>query len=166
LTVLQNREVTPLGANRPVPIDIRLICATNIGLNILADEEKFRKDLIYRINTVEIVVPPLRDREGDIRLLARYFVDVYAEKYAKPGFDLDDALLKKLEDYHFPGNVRELQYALERAVIMADKNTLKAEDLIFSPIEKKSTINRSKDLTLDVVEKETILQVLERNKGN
>src|SRR5690606_36484399 len=83
LTVLQNREVTPLGANRPVPIDIRLICATNIGLNILADEEMFRKDLIYRINTVEIVVPPLRDREGDIRLLARYFVDVYAEKYAK-----------------------------------------------------------------------------------
>ena len=166
LTVLQNRQVTPLGANQSVPIDIRLICATNIGLSILSDEEKFRKDLIYRINTVEIMVPPLREREGDIRLLARYFVDVYAEKYAKPGFDLDDTLLRKLEDHPFPGNVRELQYALERAVIMADKNILKAEDLIFSPIEKRSTMGRTKDLALDVVEKETILQVLEKNKGN
>jgi transcriptional regulator with PAS, ATPase and Fis domain len=166
LTVLQNRQVTPLGANQSVPIDIRLICATNIGLSTLSDEEKFRKDLIYRINTVEIMVPPLREREGDIRLLARYFVDVYAEKYAKPGFDLDDTLLRKLEDHPFPGNVRELQYALERAVIMADKNILKAEDLIFSPIEKRSTMGRTKDLALDVVEKETILQVLEKNKGN
>ncbi len=166
LTVLQNRQVTPLGANLSVPIDIRLICATNIGLQTLADEEKFRKDLIYRINTVEIMVPPLRDREGDIRLLARYFVDVYAEKYAKPGFDLDDALLRKLEDHSFPGNVRELQYALERAVIMADNNILKADDLIFSPIEKKSMNGPTRDLTLDTVEKETILQVLEKNKGN
>ncbi|MCG2460076.1 sigma-54 dependent transcriptional regulator [Flavobacteriaceae bacterium F89] len=166
LTVLQNRQVTPLGANQPVPIDIRLICATNIGLSTLADEEKFRKDLIYRINTVEIMVPPLRDREGDIRLLARYFVNVYAEKYAKPGFDLDDALLRKLEDHPFPGNVRELQYALERAVIMAENNVLNAEDLIFSPIEKKSANGRKRDLTLDEVEKEAILQVLEKNRGN
>lgn len=166
LTVLQSRMVTPLGANQAIPIDIRLICATNIGLQTLADEEKFRKDLIYRINTVEIMVPPLRDREGDIRLLARYFVDVYSEKYAKPGFDLDDALLRKLEDHPFPGNVRELQYALERAVIMADGNVLKAEDLIFSPIEKKPTLGKPRVLNLDSVEKETILQVLEKNKGN
>lgn len=166
LTVLQSRMVTPLGANQAIPIDIRLICATNIGLQTLADEEKFRKDLIYRINTVEIMVPPLRDREGDIRLLARYFVDVYSEKYAKPGFDLDDALLRKLEDHPFPGNVRELQYALERAVIMADGNVLKAEDLIFSPIEKKPTLGKPRVLNLDSVAKETILQVLEKNKGN
>ena len=166
LTVLQNRYITPIGSNQAIPVDIRLICATNVGLTTLADESQFRKDLIYRINTVEINVPPLRDRDQDIILLAKHFLDVYAEKYFKSEFTLDDALLKKLKKYHFPGNVRELQYALERAVIMADSNLLTEDDLVFSPIEKKATIKPIEDVNLDEVEKQTIQRVIEKNKGN
>ena len=166
LTVLQNRYITPIGSNQAIPVDIRLICATNVGLTTLADESQFRKDLIYRINTVEINVPPLRDRDQDIVLLAKHFLDVYAEKYFKSEFTLDDALLKKLKKYHFPGNVRELQYALERAVIMADSNLLTEDDLVFSPIEKKATIKPIEDVNLDEVEKQTIQKVIEKNKGN
>ena len=166
LTVLQNRYITPIGSNQAIPVDIRLICATNVGLATLADESQFRKDLIYRINTVEINVPPLRDRDQDIVLLAKHFLDVYAEKYFKSEFTLDDALLKKLKKYHFPGNVRELQYALERAVIMADSNLLTEDDLVFSPIEKKATIKPIEDVNLDEVEKQTIQKVIEKNKGN
>ena len=166
LTVLQNRQVTPLGSNNPVPIDIRLICATNSSLDSLADEDKFRKDLIYRINTVEIMVPPLRERGKDIQLLAKHFTEVYSEKYLKPGFDFSDDFKTKLNEYHFPGNVRELQYALERSVIMADTNTLSAEDLVFSPIEKHQNVSDEKIVNLEEVEKNTILKVLEKNKGN
>lgn len=166
LTVLQNRQVTPLGSNTPVSIDIRLICATNSGLASLADEDKFRKDLIYRINTVEIMVPPLRERGKDIQLLAKHFTEVYSEKYLKSGFDFSDDFKTKLNEYHFPGNVRELQYALERSVIMADKNILTAEDLVFSPIEKHKNVPDEKIVNLEEVEKNTILKVLEKNKGN
>ncbi len=166
LTVIQNRQVTPLGANQPIPIDIRLICATNLRLELLADERKFRKDLIYRINTVETIVPPLRDRGRDILILAKHFIELYAEKYLKSSFNLDDGFIKKLKEYYFPGNVRELQYALERAVIMADKNTLFAEDLVFSPIEKHQNTNQVVDLNLETVEKNAILKVIEKNNGN
>lgn len=166
LTVLQNRYITPIGSNQAVPVDIRLICATNVGLSTLADENQFRKDLIYRINTVEINVPPLRDRDQDIILLAKHFLDVYAEKYFKSEFTLDDLLIKKLKSYHFPGNVRELQYALERAVIMADSNVLTVDDLVFSPLEKKVAPKEIEDVNLDEVEKQTIQKVIEKNKGN
>ncbi|MFT5167026.1 MAG: two-component system response regulator HydG, partial [Saprospiraceae bacterium] len=115
LTVLQNRQITPLGSNESIAVDIRLICATNSSLASLADEDKFRKDLIYRINTVEIIIPPLREREEDIVLLAKHFIEFYAEKYFKPGVSVDDNFIKKLKAYHFPGNVRELQYSIERA---------------------------------------------------
>ncbi|UOB16074.1 sigma-54-dependent transcriptional regulator [Abyssalbus ytuae] len=166
LTVLQNREVTPLGSTQAVPLDIRLICATNLNLASLANEENFRKDLIYRINTVEITVPPLRERESDILLLANHFVEIYAEKYLKPGFKVDESFKKKLTQYHFPGNVRELQYALERSVIMADQDILHAQDLVFSPIEKYQAGNDKKDTNLEAVERSTILKVIEKNKGN
>ena len=166
LTVLQNRQITPLGANQPVAVDIRLICATNLSLESLADEAKFRKDLIYRINTVETIVPPLRDRGGDILILAKHFVELYAEKYLKSNFSFDDSFIKKIKEYSFPGNVRELQYALERAVIMADKNILFADDLVFSPIEKSKKTTEVADLNLEVIEKNTILKVIEKNKGN
>lgn len=167
LTVLQNRQVTPLGSNESIPIDIRLICATNIDPKILADEKKFRKDLIYRINTVDIIVPPLRDRGTDITELSKYFVSIYAEKYNKNGFTFDSGFISKLKKHDFPGNVRELQYVLERAVIMTDGSTLKPDDLVFSSIER--TINSSPENTtmnLDDLEKNTILTVLEKNKGN
>ena len=117
LSVLQNRQVMRLGDNQPIPIDIRLICATNLPLSELANENKFRKDLIYRINTVEIVVPPLRTRGDDIILLADHFSKLYSNKYLKPGLQFDKSAREKLMQYHYPGNVRELQYSIERAVI-------------------------------------------------
>lgn len=166
LTVLQNRQITPLGSNEAVPIDIRLICATNLSLSDLADENKFRKDLIYRINTVDVTVPPLRERGSDIILLSKYFIELYSEKYLKGPFTLHDSFLKKLKSHPFPGNVRELQYALERAVIMAEKDLLTADDLVFSPIENYRENPEPRELKLEAVEKNTILKVLEKNNGN
>ena len=166
LTVLQNRQITPLGSNKPIDVDIRLICATNIGLEALSNELQFRKDLIYRINTVEIIIPPLRDRDKDIGLLAKYFVEVYAEKYMKSNLSLDTGFLNKLKTYHFPGNVRELQYTIERAVIMTDSDVLYDSDLVFSPIERHKSATEPKDFKLDTIEKNTILKVIEKNNGN
>ncbi|GAA0730196.1 sigma-54 dependent transcriptional regulator [Aquimarina litoralis] len=167
LTVLQNRLVTPLGSNQEIPIDIRLICATNLEPKVLADEQKFRKDLIYRINTVDIVMPPLRDRGTDITLLAKHFIAIYADKYNKAQFSLDSGFISKLKKHDFPGNVRELQYVLERAVIMTDGNVLKPEDLVFSTIERQTTKTSSTTtMNLDSIEKNAILTVLEKNKGN
>jgi two-component system, NtrC family, response regulator HydG len=167
LSVLQNRQVTRLGSNQPTPIDIRLICATNVPLTELANEAKFRKDLIYRINTVEIMVPPLRKREEDIVLLARHFDKVYTNKYMKPSHDFDAKAIEKLKSYHYPGNVRELQYTIERAVIMADSDVLQAKDLIFSPIESgKPMADEPQELKLSTIEKNAILKVIEKHNGN
>lgn len=167
LSVLQNRQVTRLGTNESTPIDIRLICATNIPLQELANETRFRKDLIYRINTVEIVVPPLRRRGSDILLLARHFAGLYSNKYLRPEPDLDRSAEEKLLAYHYPGNVRELQYTIERAVIMADSTTLSAQDIIFSPIESApAEAEEVHQTNLSAVEKNTILRVIEKNNGN
>ena len=166
LTVLQNRIVTPLGSNDSIPIDIRLICATNIAPELLADESKFRKDLIYRINTLDIIVPPLRDRGTDVTLLSKHFINIYADKYNKSPFTLESGFISKLKKHDFPGNVRELQYVLERAVIMTDGSVLKAEDLVFSSIERSTTKPANKTMNLDDLEKNAILTVLEKNKGN
>jgi len=155
-----------LGANKSIPIDIRLICATNVSIHDLANEERFRKDLIYRINTVDITIPPLRERGTDITLLAHYFVDFYAEKYGKESFSLSSCFIQKLKKHYFSGNVRELQYALERAIIMAEKNILEAEDLTFSAIEQPNGPVAQKETNLDLVEKNTILSVIEKNNGN
>ena len=121
LTVLQSRNIQRLGTNDITPVDIRLICATNLPLSELANENKFRKDLVYRINTVEITIPPLRKRRDDILLLARYYAGIYAAKYRKPVPDFDTACQAKLLQYSYPGNVRELQYSIERAMIMAEE---------------------------------------------
>ncbi|HEX2533976.1 MAG TPA: sigma-54 dependent transcriptional regulator [Chitinophagaceae bacterium] len=168
LSVLQNRQVIRLGSNEPVPVNIRLVCATNLPLSELANENRFRKDLVYRINTVEIEVPPLRKRGTDITLLARHFIGVYCNKYLKPALDLSRSAREKLESYHFPGNVRELQYAIERAVIMCEDDVLDAKDLIFSPIEAAPAgDDQLPDHTnLSTVEKNTILRVIEKHNGN
>lgn len=167
LSVLQNRQVTRLGSNEPTAVDIRLICATNVPLADLANESRFRKDLIYRINTVEIMVPPLRKRGNDTILLARHFANIYSNKYLKPLPDFDTKALEKLMSHHYPGNVRELQYIIERAVIMADDNVLQAKDLIFSPIESAvSADTEPSETTLSAVEKNTILKVIEKHNGN
>ncbi len=167
LTVLQNRQVTRLGSNQPVPIDIRLICATNIPISELANENRFRKDLIYRINTVEIMVPPLRKRKDDVLLLARHFANLYSGKYLRGDIHFDKSAEEKLQQYHYPGNVRELQYIIERAIIMGETNTLQAGDLIFSPLESAAAQKEETDnLTLSNVEKNTILRVIEKHNGN
>ncbi len=167
LTVLQNRQVTKLGTNQPVPIDIRLICATNIPLSELANESRFRKDLIYRINTVEITVPPLRKRKDDILLLAKHFAKIYSGKYLKPNIRFQEAALEKLKQYPFPGNVRELQYTIERAIIMADSDTIEAADLLFSPIESGLPETQEDEvLKLSTMEKNTIMKVIDKHNGN
>jgi two-component system, NtrC family, response regulator HydG len=167
LSVLQNRQVTRLGANEAVPVDIRLICATNVPLTELANENRFRKDLIYRINTVEIVVPPLRKRGEDISLLAKHFSRIYSNKYLKPVLDFDEKALDKLLHYHYPGNIRELQYSIERAVIMSEGNVLEAKDIIFSPIESAGIQDvEPAESKLSAIEKNTILRVIEKNNGN
>ncbi|MDE3144520.1 MAG: sigma-54-dependent Fis family transcriptional regulator, partial [Bacteroidota bacterium] len=163
LSVLQNRQITKLGSNQTFPIDIRLICATNLELTELANEERFRKDLVYRINTVEIMIPPLRKRKEDIGLLANHFAKQYATKYMRSGISLDRSALEKLQQYSFPGNVRELQYTIERAIIMADSSVIAADDLIFSPIESATKEEDSSDTKLSIIEKNTIIRVIEKH---
>ena len=167
LTVLQNRKIIRLGSNELVPIDIRLVCATNLPLSELANENRFRKDLVYRINTVEITLPPLRKRKEDIIMLANHYAKIYADKYIKPVPAFDAACREKLLQYHFPGNVRELQYCIERAVIMSEGEELKASDIIFSPLETVRTNDDEEgDLKLSNLEKNTILKVIEKHNGN
>ncbi|MVN91870.1 sigma-54-dependent transcriptional regulator [Mucilaginibacter aquatilis] len=168
LTVLQNRQVTRLGNNKPVDINIRLICATNLPLQELANEQKFRKDLIYRINTVEITMPPLRRRISDVPVLARHFGKMYAAKYLKPTVDFSTQAINKLQAYGFPGNVRELQYTIERAVIMADDTTLQPDDLIFSSLETSlpAVAEPADNVPLSEMEKNAILRVIEKHNGN
>jgi two-component system response regulator HydG len=167
LSVLQNRQISRIGSNEIIPIDIRLICATNVSLTELANENRFRKDLIYRINTVEIIMPPLRKRDNDIILLARHFTRLYSNKYMKAVPEFDKKAIEKLLSYNYPGNVRELQYTIERAVIMADEDVLQAKDLIFSPIEIPSASEHEpSELKLSAIEKNTILKVIEKHNGN
>ncbi|MDR2361893.1 MAG: sigma-54 dependent transcriptional regulator [Prevotellaceae bacterium] len=167
LTVLQNRQVTPLGANKPVLVDIRIITATNVPLAELANEQRFRKDLMYRINTIEITVPPLRERSHDILLLSDYFLCRYAKKYRKPGITLSAAARSKLLHYAYPGNVRELQYAIERAVIMANGAVLQTDDIVFSPIEHRTpNTDRLQTHNLEALERTAIMQAMEQHAGN
>ena len=167
LSVLQNRQISRIGSNEIIPIDIRLICATNVSLAELGNENRFRKDLIYRINTVEIMMPPLRKRGNDIVLLARHFARMYSNKYMKITPEFDKKATEKLLSYNYPGNVRELQYTIERAVIMADEEVLQPKDLIFSPLETHSVSeNEPAELKLSAIEKNTILKVIEKHNGN
>lgn len=167
LTVLQSRNIQRLGTNEITPIDIRLICATNLPLNELANENKFRKDLVYRINTVEITIPPLRKRKEDILMLAKYYAKIYAEKYRKPVPEFDAACQDKLLQYTYPGNVRELQYSIERAMIMAEEELLHAGDIIFSPLESTTRMTEEAgNFKLSSMEKNTILKVIEKHNGN
>lgn len=167
LTVLQNRQINRIGSHENIPVNIRLICATNVPLSELSNEQRFRKDLIYRINTIEITAPPLRARGNDVVLLAEFFAKKYAEKYLKPRTTLNDLAIRKLCQYHFPGNVRELQYIIERAIIMSEKSDIRPDDIIFSPIESQTNdTNVLKETNLNVIERNTILKVIEKNNGN
>lgn len=167
LTVLERREIIRVGTNTPKPIDIRLICATNMKLDEMIAGDKFREDLLYRINTVEIHIPPLRDRGDDLTLLAKHFLKIYSKKYKKNIKDISAATLKELSHYHWPGNVRELQHAIERAVIMSDNNILQPSDFYL----KKAQTGKLDELELESynlenVERSVIIKVLKKYKGN
>ena len=170
LAVLQNRQVTRVGANEPQAINIRLISATNMPLAEMIEEKQFRQDLLYRINTIEIELPPLRERKGDIDLLAGYFLERYAQRYKKPLHSISPAALKRMEMYPWPGNVRELEHAIERAVIMCQSATIQPEDLF--PHGKAGVESRGEeglqldDYNLEEMEKVMIRKALRKHNGN
>lgn len=166
LTVLQNRQIVRVGSNQPRPVDIRLICATNMPIHEMVGQKSFRQDLLYRINTVEIQVPPLRERIEDIPLLVEHFLRVYAKKYQKPAPRVNAATLKKLEKYHWPGNVRELQHALERAVIMGETQVLQPTDFLLMASENKEDGLVFDNYNLEEVEKAVIRRTIGKHGGN
>ncbi len=166
LTVIERREVTRVGANRPVSVDVRLICATNSDLYESVGNNLFRQDLLYRINTVEIHLPPLRERGDDIELLANHFLKIYTKKYRKMLRGITSAALKKLMHYAWPGNVRELQHAIERGVIMTETSSLEPDDFILSTPRKKSGDLEFDTYNLDEIEKRVIEKVMKQNQGN
>jgi DNA-binding NtrC family response regulator len=163
LSVLQNRYVVKVGSNRQIPIDIRLICATNRNLMQMVRDSEFREDLLYRINTILIEVPPLRDRVDDIPILANYFLRVLGERYGKEGMKFNTHTLEKLANHGWPGNVRELQHAVEKAVIMSDSPVLKPSDFVFSSVTRHTT---TVEMTLDEMEKKMIIDNLKRYSSN
>ncbi len=166
LRTIETRSVTRLGSNMPAAIDVRLICATNMPIYEMVAEKKFRQDLLYRINTVEIHIPPLREREGDIPLLVDHFLAVYARKYGKPAKRLGPVTLKKLEKYRWPGNVRELQHAIERAVIMSESQILQPSDFFFSDPDKPEGNLVLETYNLEDAEKALIRKTLSKFGGN
>lgn len=167
LTVLQRREVTRIGTNKSIPVDIRLICATNMPLHDMIMENAFRQDLLYRINTVEIFLPPLRERLDDIPILADHFLKSYSNKYRKHFKGFKSSALQLLQHYSWPGNIRELQHAIERAIIMAESDELDSRDFFFlsaKPTPEK--ITASQTYNLDEVEKNMIQKAIDKNGGN
>jgi two-component system response regulator HydG len=164
LSVLQNREIIPLGSNKTVSIDVRVISATNLDIHHAVKAGDFREDLLYRINTIEITLPPLRQRTEDIPLLANHFLQLYAVKYRKPNAIISDTAINRLKKYSWPGNVRELQHAIERAVIMSDNSELGTRDFLFS--SGKETTGKKDAVSLDDLEKKAIMNALEKHQGN
>lgn len=165
LSALQSRQVTRVGSNQPRPVDIRLICATNMPLHDMVRDGTFRQDLLYRINTVEIHVPPLCERVEDIPLLSQHFLNYYAKKYHKTVRSISDGAMSRLKRYAWPGNIRELQHAIERAVIMTDSDTLQESDFLFGRSGSNQSAN-SDTLNLDEVEKTAISKALQLHNGN
>jgi two-component system, NtrC family, response regulator HydG len=164
LSALQSRQVTRVGANQAQAVDIRLICATNMPLIKMVQEGTFRQDLLYRINTVEIHVPPLGDRVEDIPLLAQHYLAYYAKKYHKTVSTIAPEAMDKLKRYAWPGNIRELQHSIERAVIMTDSASLQETDFLLS---RSLTSNPAANtLNLDEVEKSAIAKALQMHNGN
>ncbi|MBR9920968.1 MAG: sigma-54-dependent Fis family transcriptional regulator [Bacteroidetes bacterium] len=166
LSAIQQMLITPVGSNAPVQVDFRLICATNESLNEMVADKRFRQDLLYRINTVEIHVPALRERIGDIPVLARHFIAVFREKYRKPNLDLSAEALKKLEMHSWPGNVRELRHAIERAIILSDSELLRPGDFALGSEPESSGESTESGLNIEEMERKLILKALQVHKGN
>ena len=166
LSVIAERRVFRVGSNMPRPIDVRLICATNMPLYDMVNENRFRQDLLYRINTVEIKMPPLRERPDDIPLIAEHFLAVYAHKYGRKVRGIGPAAMQKLVNYRWPGNVRELQHMMERAVIMSEAGILQPDDLMFSVPDSRRDYASPESFNLEEVEKTAIQKVLAKHGGN
>ncbi len=164
LSAIQKKEITRVGSNKPIPVGIRLICATNMHLKEMVDNNEFRQDLYFRINTVEIHVPPLRDRLEDIPLISNHFLDIYRKKYNKQETKISSEAFKKLKKYNWPGNIRELQHIIERTVIMNNANTLNANDFVLN-ISDNTSLNKN-NLNLEEVEKQTIERALKKHNFN
>jgi DNA-binding NtrC family response regulator len=178
LTALEQRQVVPVGANKPLPIDIRVVAATNLPPAMLSDEQRFRQDLLFRLNTVEIELPPLRERREDIRLLTDHFLGQYAEKYGKPARVLPDFVATALEAHDWPGNVRALRHACERAVILADSDTYSIDDFSIGARAGRTPVAppvsaapppppaSADDLNLERAEKQMVEQALKKHHYN
>ncbi len=164
LSAIQNRSIVRVGSNKNIPVDIRLVCATNCNLPEMVSNGIFREDLLYRINTIHIEVPPLRDREKDIIVLAEFFLNKFSNKYGKPLLRMNQAAQEKLLTYRWPGNVRELQHTMERAVILSDGNVLKPEDFLLTP--SNNNILNDTPATLDEMEKQMVQSALQSHDGN
>ncbi|AZQ64151.1 sigma-54-dependent Fis family transcriptional regulator [Flammeovirga pectinis] len=162
LAALQNRQITKVGGNKVIPIDIRLISATNKNLFKMVENEEFRQDLLYRINTIQIEVPALRERGDDIVLLANHFKNLLAKKYDKGDLQFSESALDKLTKYHWPGNVRELQHTIERAVILTDSIQISAELIVTSSTENTDV----KTLNMADMEEMLIKKALKRHPQN
>ncbi len=165
LSVLQNRSVTKLGTSRAVPIDIRLISATNKDLSAMIQQGLFREDLLYRINTITIKLPPLRERENDILLLAEFYLRKYCAKYNKQGLKINQKATQKLLNYSWPGNVRELQHSIEKAVILADESVLGESSFNLNNDNPDLDLNLQNS-TLEEMEKAMIMASIKKEKGN
>ena len=167
LTVLQRREVTRVGAVETRPVDIRLVCATNRPIYEQVEEGSFRQDLLFRINTVEVELPPLRERGEDILRLARHFLDEYTRRYDAHVTGFEAGAREALFDYHWPGNVRELKHTMERAVILSETDEVQAEDLRFSaPSQRQESTDDLDTLNLDDLERAAVRKALSKHGGN
>jgi DNA-binding NtrC family response regulator len=168
LTVLQNRKVSRVGSNKDTAVDLRLICATNMPLYDMVKENRFRQDLLYRINTIEIQIPSLRDRLEDIPLLANHFLKHYATKYGKSVNKISDAAMTRMNKHPWPGNIRELQHSIERAIILSNSTVLQPEDFNFTAANSKESEQPMglDQYNLDEVEKLLIRKVLKKYNGN
>lgn len=166
LTVIQNKEVFRVGSSKPITTDSRLVCATNVPIYEQVAANKFRQDLLYRINTVEIHLPPLRERKGDIPLLTEHYLTLYKRKYNKPELVIDPSTQKYFENYSWPGNIRELQHAIERSVILCDSHTLKLSDISLLPNTAQSSEDSFGTMNLEEVEKQIIQKALLKLEGN
>jgi len=163
LSVLQNRSLSPVGGTKEIHIDVRLISATNSRMDELIGEGRFRKDLLYRINTIHLEVPPLRERKGDIDALAAFFLRRFAGRYRKEMLGLGPGVLEHLKQYNWPGNIRELEHTIERSVIMSNGRTLKSTDILFSPSPPPPQVIPD---TLEEMEIMMLRNALDRYGGN
>ncbi|WP_188315854.1 sigma-54-dependent transcriptional regulator [Chitinophaga agrisoli] len=164
LTVLQNRSVTRVGSNKTIPIDVRLICATNRNIQQMAGQHLFRQDLLYRINTIEIQLPSLRERTEDIIPLAEHFLQLYRDKYKRPVTALHEALVQQLQQYDWPGNIRELQHAIERAVILSQGKMLMPKDVFVKSPSREQDLDTG--YNLEEMERNIITQAMKKCNGN